>query len=201
MFNFIKASHDFNIHYMEKAFEYGDEFTVNGTIVFPAELNKENLLKFTFLILENFNSFHNENIEVQIRSCFDQKGIEWQIKTFYFDKGFCLDKTYTFSLLPNWTIDLFYEHWLSGESAKCQRLIHAEKEDKNLKAKIGNFMQDLCVYYKHVGKSALSNRFLNSANWKVIYAKSIKEDQTKVSERRIQEYLKFIAKPILSLKD
>ncbi|HSH65979.1 MAG TPA: hypothetical protein VLB84_09320 [Bacteroidia bacterium] len=187
---------------MEKAFEYGDEFQINGNKVVPAELNKENLLKFTFLILENFNSFHNENVEVQIRSCLDQKAIEWQIKTFYFDKGFCLDKTYTFFLLPNWTIDLFYEHWFTKDGySNYQRHISNENDIETLKMRIGNFLKELTIYYHTVGRPAMSNRFLNSANWKVIYAKSIKEDQTKVAERRIHEYLKFIAKPIINFKD
>lgn len=186
---------------MEKAFEYGEELTVDGNTIFPAELNKENLLKLTFLILENFNSFHNENIEVQIRGCFDQKGLEWQIKTFYFDKGFCLDKTFTFSLLPNWTIDLFYEHFITNEVLKCKRIENAKWEDKNLQSKITNFLSDLYAYYYALGKSGTLNRFLNTANWKVIYAKSIKEEQHKVSEGRIQEYLKFIAKPIIKFKN
>ena len=186
---------------MEKAFEHGDEFMVDGNIVFPAELNKENLLKFTFLILENIPSFHNENIEVQIRSCFDQKGVEWQIKTFYFDKGFCLDKTHTFCLLPNWTMDLFHEHWIVNDVLRCKRLQHAEVYNYNLKQKFVTFMLDLHAYYHAVGKGATTNRFLNTANWKAVYAKSIKEDQSRVSENRIQEYLKYIAKPIMNLKN
>lgn len=185
---------------MEKAFEFGDDLIVNGYLIYPGDLNKENLLKFTLLILENFNCFHQENIEVQVRHCFDQKSIEWQVKTFYYDKGFCLDKTYTFSLLPDWSIGLFYEHTIDQDDlSRCMRLKDLEKAEPDLKAKLEKFLIDLAYYYSIVGLGNTS-RFLNSANWKVIYAKSIKEDQINASESRIQEYLKFITKPISSFK-
>lgn len=185
---------------MEKAFAYGDDVMVNEHILYPGDLNKENLLKFTFLILESFSCFHKENIEVQIRHCFDQKSIEWQIKTFYYERGFCLDKTYTFTLLPGWSIELFYEHTVdSHNTSRCHRLKDLEKIDTQLKLKLEKYLTDLAYYYSIVGTSN-TNRFLNSANWKVIYAKSIKEDQVKTSESRIQEYLKFITKPISSFK-
>jgi hypothetical protein len=187
---------------MENSFGQGEEFAVNGTRVFPGDLNRENILKFTFLILENFNTIHKENMEVQIRSCAEGKGIEWQIKTFYYDDGFCLDRTYTFFLLPNWTLASFYEHWVTTNNvAGCHPLAYDEKNDKNLKPQIKNFLQDLIVYYEKVGKVTSSGRFLNSANWKVIYAKSSSDGQTNVAERRIQEYFKFIKKPILNFKD
>ncbi len=185
---------------MEKAFEFGDDLIVNKQIIYPGDLNKENLLKFTLLILEHFHCFHKENIEVQVRHCFDQKSIEWQIKTFYYEKGFCLDKTYTFSLLPDWSIALFYEHFLDqNDAALCRRLQELEKIDQQLKVKLEKFLVDLAYYYSIVSLPN-SNRFLGSANWKVIYAKSIKEDQITTAESRIQEYLKFITKPISSFK-
>jgi hypothetical protein len=183
---------------MEKAFELGDDLIVNKHIIYPGDLNKENLLKFTLLILENFSCFHKENIEVQVRNCFDQKSIEWQIKTFYYEKGFCLDKTYTFTLLPDWTMELFYEH--AVEPLSCHRLKEMERVDIHLKIKLEKFLTDLAYYYSIVGP-ANTNRFLNTASWKVIYAKSIKEDQIRTSESRIQEYLKFITKPISSFKN
>lgn len=185
---------------MEKAFEFGDNLIVNKYIIYPGDLNKENLLKFTLLILENFSCFHKENIEVQVRHSFDQKSIEWQIKTFYYDKGFCLDKTYTFSLLPDWSMELFYEHTFDDDdAAKCLRLKTLEKMEPQWKMKLEKFLTDLAYYYSIVGL-ANTNRFLTSANWKVIYAKSIKEDQINASESRIQEYLKFLTKPISNFK-
>jgi hypothetical protein len=187
---------------MENSFVQGEEFAMNGTVIFPADLNRENILKFTFLILENFSTFHKENMEIQIRNCYEEKGIEWQIKTFYYDNGFCLDRTYTFFLLPNWTLASFYEHWMENEQfPKCHPLAYDDKTDVNLGAQIKNFLQDLTGYYKKVGKVTSSSRFLNTANWKVIYAKSNNNGQTNVAERRIQEYFKFIKKPILNFKD
>jgi hypothetical protein len=187
---------------MENNFTQGEEFAVNETTIFPADLNRENLLKFTFLILENFNTFHKENMEISIRSCFEEKGLEWQVKTFYYDNGFCLDRTYTFVLLPNWTFASFYEHWLDNEGISgCRPLVYDEKNDKSLKPQIKNFLQDLALYYKKVGKVTSSYRFLNTANWKVIYAKSSKDGHVNIAERRIQEYFKFIKKPILNFKD
>lgn len=187
---------------MEHSLGKGEELAMNGTIIFPADLNRENLLKFTFLILENFNTFHKENMEIQIRNCFDEKGIEWQVKTFYYDNGFCLDRTYTFFLLPNWTLSSFYEHWVENEVlSKCHQLRCDEKADNNLKPQVGNFLKDLATYYQKVGRISNSGRFLNTPNWKVVYAKSNSNVQVNVAERRIQEYFKFIKKPILNFKD
>jgi hypothetical protein len=187
---------------MENSLGQGEEFAINGTIIFPPDLNRENILKFTFLILENFNTFHKENMEIQIRNCFEEKGIEWQVKTFYYDNGFCLDRTYTFFLLPNWTLASFYEHWMEHETvSKCQPLGFDEKAGQNLRPQISNFLEDLKGYYEKVGKVTSSNRFLNTPNWKVIYAKSNNASQVNVAEKRIQEYFKFIKKPISNFKD
>ncbi len=187
---------------MENSIGNGEEFTMNGTIIFPADLNRENILKFAFLILENFNTFHKENIEIQIRNCCEEKGMEWQIKTFYYDNGYCLDRVYTFVLLPNWTFASFYEHWIDKDNVPgCQPLPYEEKNNNDLGLKINSFLQDLTNYYQKVGKATSSNRFLNTANWKVIYAKSSNEEQTNIAEKRITEYFKFIKKPVLSLKN
>lgn len=182
---------------MENSFGQGEEFAINGTIIFPTDLNRENLLKFTFLILENFNTFHKENMEIQIRHSFEEKGIEWQIKTFYYDNGFCLDRTYTFFLLPNWALTSFYEHWVEHENVpRCQPLAFDEKAAQNLRPQIKNFLQELTGYYKKVGKVTSSSRFLSTANWRAIYAKSNDAIQANVADKRIQEYFKFIRKPI-----
>jgi hypothetical protein len=128
--------------------------------------------------------------------------VEWQIKTFYYDNGFCLDRTYTFFLLPNWTLTSFYEHWMEHEHVtKCLPLAYDEKGDKHLRPQVKKFLQDLGDYYKKVGKVTSSSRFLNTQNWKVIYAKSNNDSQVNAAEKRIQEYFKFIKKPILSFKD
>ncbi|HET6226277.1 MAG TPA: hypothetical protein VFF27_08365, partial [Bacteroidia bacterium] len=161
---------------------------------------KENLLKFTFLIIDRIEQFHKENIEIQIRNCFDQKAIEWQVKTFYYEKGFCLDRTYTFFLMPDWTFQLFYEH-VDGEHASCKKIIRTEQQNKTLYDAIISFLNYLNHYYQMTGREGLVNRYLNSANWKVIFAKSVKEEQVKVAESRIQEYLKRITKPLSSFKD
>src|SRR3982750_4785734 len=93
---------------MKSKFEH--QLQIEETIIYPPYLNKENLLKFTFLILDLVEQFRKENIQVQIRNSFDQKAIEWQLKIFYYDKGFCLDKIYTFYSMPDWSIQLIYEH-------------------------------------------------------------------------------------------
>ncbi len=186
---------------MEKAFDFGEGLHVNGCIIFPTDLNKENLLKFTFLLLENFSPFQKENIELQIRTCFDQKSIEWQVKTFHYDKGFCLDKTYTFCLLPDWTLNLMYEHWTEvNNTLKFKRSKELEQDNENFGEIIKKFLDELTYYYTVVGTTA-TNHFLNTANWKVIYARSIKEEQEGASENRIQEYLKFFTRSISNFKN
>jgi hypothetical protein len=180
--------------------KYEHELIIEQTIIYPAHLNKEHLLKFAFLMLDSIDHFQKENIEIQIRNCFDQKAVEWQIKTFYYDKGFCLDRTYTLFLMPDWSIQLLYEH-SDGENSSCKKIIFHEQQHKLLYEAIGSFLNYIAHYYQMTGKEGMANRYLNTANWKAIYAKSMKEDQVKTSESRIQEYLKLITKPLSNFKD
>ncbi|HRG52213.1 MAG TPA: hypothetical protein PLL00_05215 [Bacteroidia bacterium] len=182
---------------MKSKFE--KELIIEKTIIYPAYLNKENLIKFTFLILDAIELFRKENVEVQIRNCVDKKAVEWQLKTFYFDKGFCLDKTYTFYLMPDWSLQFILEH--SGtENSACKKVILTEQENNMLQETTTSFLSHLTHYYQMTGREGMENRYLNTANWRAIYAKSMKEDQVKNSENRIQEYLKFITKPLGSFK-
>ena len=182
---------------MKSKFE--KKLLIEQTVIYPAYLNKENLLKFTFLILDAIEQFRKENIEIQIRNCVDKKAVEWQLKTFYYDKGFCLDKAYTFFLMPDWSLQFIHEH-SEVENSICEKIILTEQEHKVLDETITSFLNYLAHYYQMTGREGMENRYLNSANWKVIYAKSMKEDQVKISENRIQEYLKLITKPLSNFK-
>lgn len=182
---------------MKSKFE--KELIIEQTIIYPAHLNKENLLKFTFLILDTIEQFRKENIEIQIRNCVEKKAIEWQLKTFYFDKGFCLDKSYTFFLMPDWSLQFIHEH-SDSENSISKKVVLDEQQSRILNETITSFLSYLAHYYQMTGREGMANRYLNTANWKPIYAKSMKEDQVRTSENRLQEYLKFITKPISSLK-
>lgn len=179
--------------------KFEKELIIEQTIIYPAYLNKENLLKFTFLIFDAIELFRRENVEVQIRNCVDKKAVEWQLKTFYFDKGFCLENTYTFFLMPDWSLQFIHQH-TDAENATCKKIILSEQETRLLYEKTTTFLADLAHYYQMTGREGMANRYLNTANWKAIYAKSIKEEQVKVSDSRIHEYLKFITKPLGSFK-
>jgi hypothetical protein len=180
---------------MSKKSKYEHELIIEQTVLYPTYLNKEHLLKFTFLILDNIEQFHKENIEVQIRNCFDHKAIEWQVKTFYYDKGFCLDKTYTFFLMPDWSVQFIHEHSYTEHSI-CKKIILTEQQNKLLYEAMETFLNYLAHYYQMTGREGMTNRYLGTANWRVIYAKSMKEEQVKTSENRIQEYLRLITKPL-----
>ena len=185
---------------MSKKSKFENELIIDQTIIYPGYLNKEHLLKFTSLILDAIEQFRKENIEVQIRNCVDKKAVEWQLKTFYFDKGFCLDKTYTFFLMPDWELQFVHEH-SDTEHSICEKIILSEQQKRMLQETTGSFLNYLAHYYQMTGREGIANRYLNTANWKVIYAKSINDDQVKTTENRIQEYLKFITKPLSSFKE
>ena len=170
-------------------------------IMFPGDLNKENVLKFTFLLLEVFDFFHKENIEVQVRHCFDHKAIEWNIKTFYFEKGFCLDKIYSFILLPNWLITSIYEHSYNNQMVPlCKKVINSEKDEVELDKRMEVFLNELKLYYQKTGKQE-ANYFLNTDTWRVIFAKSFKSDQANQAEKRIHHYFNFLKNPVSNLKN
>ncbi len=175
---------------MKRMLEDGNE--MGEGIMFPGDLDKENIVKLTALLLDVFDFFHRENIEVQVRHCFDQKGLEWNIKTFYFEKGFCLDKTYTFIILPNWAIAPFYEHSYNHNMIpSCKKIINSENDDIELNTRIDSFLEELKLYYKK-WNNVKAVSFFSGEAWKVIFAKNLKKEQSKHAERRTYQYFKFL---------
>ena len=115
--------------YNLKKGRYGDEYIIDGKILYPAGLSFLFLKKIAINFSEVlFTDHKNLSYIVKVKICAIE-GLEFYFELFYYDNGCKMkDRVYVLAVQPDWKVGIFFDYWNIDEpNRRCENLSELSK--------------------------------------------------------------------------